>query len=251
MFSCNVHASANSTSYTRGLGETVYAIAHGLFLGSDGYLYICTTGTSDGDIVAPNSNLACKGNANINECDPDKDNFCYSGWVTYVTGNGNGGFERDAHQNKWFDFISEYTELSKILITINNKYFEIFSRLKKAQSAKKSLVEKYSEYRSELDYYDKYINQINSDIKQLSSHGFELAKVSKKLFRTIKPIVIDAEMRKDLITGRQDVMKGLRTFERELNNINKLPDAAIDESIIQIITTIDKAINQLERTLAQ
>ena len=248
--------------YDSMVGAQVFAIADGLFLGTNGYLYICTNKNDkyvSSNIISPDINTRCKGNKNINSCNSATDIYCYAGWIFDIrdwrchvdSRDEDHCFNIHEYKNKWFSIIGHYPELSKVILMINNKFFDIFSRLNKAQTSMKHLSDEYSEYKDDLENYDEYMRLVDSDIKQLSKHGFELAAVTKKLFSTIKPIVIDAQMHKGLISGRKKSMVGLRSFEKEMNKINALPTAAIDESISQIINSIDKAIEQLERTLSR
>ncbi|MBN2823989.1 MAG: hypothetical protein JXQ76_01590 [Campylobacterales bacterium] len=141
--------------------------------------------------------------------------------------------------------------MAQIIGTIDTKFKDIFARLYKAQQHRKQLEDNFKEYQSEGINYDKYIEQVDSDMRLLSSHGMNLANVTKRLFATIKPKIIEARMRLDTISGRKETMGGLRSFENELSKVNNMPKDAIDASTAQMVDAINSAIDELERAVAK
>lgn len=235
-------------NYTKTIGETTFSISSSLSLSNYGFLYFCQKrgdGYSHGGALMLSNYCQAKSFNDMNYYDSYDDGFMFSGWLAknYVN--------TKTFENKWFDYVTQYEGLSKIIVTISSKFSNIFVRLYKAQQHRKKLENKFSEYKDDGINYDKYIDEIDSDIRLLSSHGMKLANVTKKLFNTIKPIIIDAEMRMDILSARKDTMDGLRSFEREMNRVSKLPQRAIDDSIDDIVVSIDNAIAQLERALAK
>jgi len=226
------------TFYTEKIGTETFAIANTLKLSNDNILFVCQ---SSSYYI---QNTKCHNFVNIhNYGDYHSNRFVYAGYM-HPRSRPTSIF-----YNKWFIYISKYEGLSQIIVTINNKFKNIFERLHKAQQHRKKLEIKFAEYQG-INYH-KYMKEIDGDIKLLSYHGMNLANVTKRLFNTIKPQIIDAEMRMDVLSARQDTMQGLRSFEREMNRVSKLPQGAIDNSIEDIVFAIDTALTKLERALAK
>jgi len=237
---------ANSgVKYNQSIGVEVFAISQSLSLSEDKFLFYNNTNTTYSHYTYKYLKDTLYNNINTYNTYNTYNTNIYAGWII----QNNPTIE--LFDNKWFSYISKYQGLSKIIVTINTKYHDIFERLYKLQQARQKLERKFSEYKTDGINYSKYLNEIDSDIRLLSAHGMKLANVSKKLFRTIKPIIIDAEMRMDTLSARQDSMQGLRSFEKEMNRVSKLPQGAIDDSIDEIVDSIDIAISKLEKALAK
>lgn len=241
IFTSNV-VYASNVEYTREVGEKVYATANSLSLSENRKMLLVCYVDGDQSLATPSK---CNRSLPIHHYNYKAFNNHYAGWIVKHYQN------TYYFKNKWFGYIKKYPELGKIFVTINGKFTDIFNRLYTAQQNRKHLEDTFSEYQEDGINYSKYIGEVDSDIELLSSHGAKLAKVTNRLIKTIKPIIIDAEMRFATISGRKKTMEGLRSFEREMSQINRLPQTAIDDSIQKIINSIDSAIDDLERTLAQ
>lgn len=231
----------NGVKYNQVIGANTFSISYSLSIVNDTFLYYCNDNYTHSFDYSSN----CSKLHNISQYDAYEAYAIYAGWISQKFPTTH------KFNNKWFTYISKYQGLSKIIVTINTKYNDIFKRLYKLQQHRQKLEKKFSEYKSDGINYDKYLNDVDNDIRLLSSHGMKLANVSKKLFRTIKPIIIDAEMRMDTLSARQDGMQGLRSFEKEMNRVSKLPQGAIDDSLDEIVNSIDVALANLEKALAR
>ncbi len=243
------------TLYSPDIGARIHAISQTLKL-SDNILYSCHY-SYDTDLGVYTSYaysypygayknncsvfIAINKNISFNIEKP----YFYAGWISQSEISSVNFFY------EWLSFISKYPDISNIIVNINVKFTDLFQRLYKAQQHKEKLEKKFSQYKDEGINYQKYINEVDSDIQLLSIQGMKLANTTQRLFKTIKPIIIDAEMRMDTITGRTDTMQGLRTFEKEMNKISKMPQGALDDSMAQMVKSIEKAIDGLERALAK
>lgn len=146
----------------------------------------------------------------------------------------------------WFDFIDQYPLLVTTINQLLAQVTDIASRLEVLHKNRSALQAKYGRYRDE-----SFLEPIDKDIKYLSSLGIQLRDVSRRFFSAVKSKIIDAEIEKDVLEARTEGMRGLTTFERELQGVTAMPDDAVDRSLEQIVAAVDKAVAELERAIAE
>lgn len=256
--------------YTGKIGVHLFSIISSLSLNEDKILYICYSRDynrynylqiknnynglkEEGEwhrfIYLENSQYCKKQREFRWPCGIDGES-CYAGWKGKPI-NRNFKAETQKFENKWFYYIENYLEIGGALVVINNKFNDILNRLYVAVNNRIKLENEFSEYKDSGINYNQYISDLDRDVKLLSSHGMKLATVTKRLFKIIKPIVINSEMRIATISGRKEVMVGLRSFEKEINKINKFTQIGINYSVRKITNSIGIAINDLEKALAK
>lgn len=151
-----------------------------------------------------------------------------------------------SYDDLWFSFISQYDLLAETVRLLMSQFSDIAERLDSLYADRAMLQKKYEKYNRE-----GYLDPIDEDIRYLSLQGKELQSVARRFFDAVKPRLIDAEIEKDVLEARTEGMRGLTTFERELQGVTSLPGKAINQSLEQIVAAVDQAVRQLEQAIAE
>ncbi len=134
--------------------------------------------------------------------------------------------------------------MSRAVILLWNQFDDLASRLDTLYGHRHRLKEKFGKYRT-----DNLLEPIDDDLRYLNQQGWKLVDVTKRFLTTIKPELIDAEIRMEVAGARKEAMNGLRSFEKEIDKATQTPDRAVASSLEEIVAQVDRAVKELERAI--